>query len=266
VAVASLTHAAEPGSPTGVPVRLSLLGGFGVWTTARAPELANPAQRLVAFLALHDRPVGRLTLAGTLWPEASEERAAACLRSALWRLRRLGPELVESRGSELRLARGVDVDVTRLVAAARRIEAHEAVEDMGGLADRFGQDLLPHWYDEWVSIWRERWRHLRLQALESLASALAAGGVYSRAVEAALAAVEAEPLRESAHRALIQVHLHQGNQAEALRQYHAYRRLLHIELGMDPSPLMETLMFAPWRPGTAQHAGDDVHEPVRRPW
>jgi DNA-binding SARP family transcriptional activator len=225
--------------------RLSLLGGFGVRTTSSTLELANPAQRLLAFLALQDRPVGRLSLAGTLWPDSSEERAAACLRSALWRLRRLGLELVQVNGTELRLAPGVDVDLTRLVAAARRIEAHETVDDMAGLADRFGQDLLPHWYDDWVTIWRERWRHLRLQALESLAVVLAAAGVYSRAVEAGLAAVEAAPLRETAHRALIHVHLQQGNQAEALRQYHAYRRLLQVELGMDPSPLMETLVSAP---------------------
>lgn len=225
-----------------MPVRLSLLGGFGVWTKSGAPELAHPTQRLLAFLALNDRPVGRLTLAGTLWPDSSEERATACLRSALWRLRRLGLDLIVSQGSDLRLVTEVDVDITQLVTAAHRLEAGEVLDDLDGLAEGFEQDLLPHWYDDWLVVWRERWRHLRLQALESLAPVLAAGGVYSRAVEAALAAVEAEPLRESAHRALMKVHLQQGNQSEALRQYDTYRRLLHVELGMEPSPLMEKLV------------------------
>jgi DNA-binding SARP family transcriptional activator len=54
-------------------------------------------------------------------------------------------------------------------------------------------------------------------------------------VEAGLAAVRAEPLRESAHRTLVRAHLAEGNRFEANRQYHNCRRLLQAELGLEPS-------------------------------
>jgi hypothetical protein len=71
----------------------------------------------------------------------------------------------------------------------------------------------------------EDWRQLRLHALEALAGRLAAS-----------AAVRAEPLRESAHAALIQVHLAEDNQSEALREFTRYRTPLHAELGLEPTP------------------------------
>ena len=61
-------------------------------------------------------------------------------------------------------------------------------------------------------------------------------------MEAALLAVAAEPLRESAHRALLQAHIAEGNMGEALRDYGRYRDLLRRELGVAPSPLIERLV------------------------
>jgi DNA-binding SARP family transcriptional activator len=47
--------------------------------------------------------------------------------------------------------------------------------------------------------------------------------------------VDIEPLRESAHKAVIQIHLHEGNRIEAIRQFRLYRNLLQHELGIEPS-------------------------------
>jgi DNA-binding SARP family transcriptional activator len=54
--------------------------------------------------------------------------------------------------------------------------------------------------------------------------------------------VAAEPLRESAHRALIGAHLAEGNPGEALRQYQLFRGLLGRELGIEPSPRIRALL------------------------
>jgi DNA-binding SARP family transcriptional activator len=48
--------------------------------------------------------------------------------------------------------------------------------------------------------------------------------------------VRTEPLRESAHRAVVSVHLAEHNVVEAVRHYRAFRKLLGEELGMEPSP------------------------------
>jgi DNA-binding SARP family transcriptional activator len=41
---------------------------------------------------------------------------------------------------------------------------------------------------------------------------------------------------------VIRVHLAEGNQAGALRQYHLFRRLLENELRLEPSGQMHDLM------------------------
>jgi DNA-binding SARP family transcriptional activator len=61
-------------------------------------------------------------------------------------------------------------------------------------------------------------------------------------VLAGLAAVGREPLRESAHRALIQAHLAEGNAGEAVRRYRRYAEIADRELGVEPSPMMRALL------------------------
>ena len=67
-------------------------------------------------------------------------------------------------------------------------------------------------------------------------------GRYGEAVQAAYAAVRGEPLRESAHRAVVRVHLAEGNVAEAMRAYRSFREVLARELGLAPTRQMEELM------------------------
>jgi DNA-binding SARP family transcriptional activator len=220
---------------------LGLLKGFELRQGTKQIRLPLSAQRLLAFLALHDKPLQRLYVAGTLWLESSQEAANASLRTALWRLRRPGSALVEATPTELSLAERVVVDLRETAETAKRVLAHDGQSsDLGKLC--VAGDLLPDWYDDWLTIERERFRQLRLHALESLAEDLADGGQFAAAAEAALAAIAAEPLRESAHRALVRLHLAEGNLGEAIRQYTVYENLLRDELGLEPSPSMQNLV------------------------
>jgi DNA-binding SARP family transcriptional activator len=204
-------------------------------------SLPPSAQRLLAFVALHEHPVRRVYVAGQLWMNASQEHANASLRTTLWRLRRPACTVVEGTEGEIGLAPHEAVDVRDVAMRARRVLEHRTEhEDLSRLS-RAG-DLLPDWYDDWLVVERERFRQLRLQALETLCEDLMARGHLAAAMEAGLAAVTAEPLRESAHRVVIEVHLRQGNVAEALRQYHLYRQLLHEELQLVPSSAMRSLV------------------------
>jgi DNA-binding SARP family transcriptional activator len=225
------------------PLRLSLLGGFELRCDDHFVTLAMSGQRLLAFLAMRDRLTPRTYVAGTLWPDSTEGRASANLRSLLWRLHRLGWMLVESTSTCLRLAPDVVTDVQELVTAADRVQDRSTVHATADLAlvSRSGE-LLPGWYEDWLMIERERLHQLRLHALEALCEHLIAVGRYGPAVDAGLAAVAAEPLRESAHRVLIRADLAEGNRADALRHVRIYRRLLHDELGLEPSPQMDDLV------------------------
>ena len=71
----------------GEDLTLSVLGSFQFRAGDTAPALPSGSQRLLALLALRDRSVTRLMIAGTLWPDSTEQHASASLRSALTRLR-----------------------------------------------------------------------------------------------------------------------------------------------------------------------------------
>jgi len=104
-------------------------------------------------------------------------------------------------------------------------------------------DLLPDWYEEWAVLERERFRQVRLHVLERMCERLTDAGLHALAVLAGLAAVEAEPLRESAHRVVMRAYAAEGNAGEAIRQYRSCRDLLARELGVEPSPQMERLLL-----------------------
>ena len=151
---------------------------------------------------------------------------------------------MDASGGALGLADGVRVDVWDLKEWAQRtLDPNTDVDGARAPRSALAGELLPGWCEDWVLLERERLRQLRLHALEVLADKLARAGRHSEAVQAACAAVRAEPLRESAHRALVRVHLAEGNVAEAVRAYRSFRDMLAYELGVTPTEHMEGLMF-----------------------
>lgn len=223
--------------------RLTLLGGFDLRCGDDTVPLPPSAQRLVAMLALHDTALRRDYIAGLLWCDSTEARASGSLRSALWKLQLAVPELIWHQGGNLGLS-DIDIDVRRASRLARSIVTGRVDEEMIAalLEPRFSCELLPGWYDEWVLVERERHRQLALHALELLCEHLTAAGRYGAAIMAGLAAVDREPLRESAHRALVRAHLAEGNAWEAIRRYRHYETIAARELGVEPSPLMRSLL------------------------
>ena len=233
--------------PAPPAVELRLLRAFELRLDGEPLLLPSSAQRLVTFLALHDRPLQRGFIAGSLWLDTTDERAAANLRSTLWRLRRGGVRLVTGNPTHLALDRCLSVDLHEAGVLARQLLDRSAAIDGGGLSGHvlglMSHDLLPDWLgDDFVLVEQERWRQLRIHALEALAERLQQARRFAEAIDAALAAVAAEPLRESAHRTLLCAHLAEGNVAEAIRCYESFRSLLHRELGLPPSAAMEALL------------------------
>jgi DNA-binding SARP family transcriptional activator len=141
---------------------------------------------------------------------------------------------------QLALAPDAEVDFT-IVARELRAVVTESMccseFDYRRLAP--AADLLPGWDDEWVVIEREGYRQLRLHALEMLSSQLSELQRFAAAVEAGQFAVHIDPLRESANRALIDAYIAEGNRIDALRHYKWFRRLLDVEMGLEPSSQIE---------------------------
>jgi DNA-binding SARP family transcriptional activator len=223
-------------------VRLGLLGSFSLRVDGRAVHVPMNAQRLLCFLALHDGMLLRHHVAGSLWGDSTDSRAAGSLRTALWRLRS-GVSLVDVHDSHLRLASDVVVDVRSGEAQARRLlddtlDLDEADADAALLS----VDLLSDWTEDWVLVRREFHTQLRVRALEALCRRLCGMRRFGEAVESGMLAVSAEPLRESSQRTLLLAHLADENVSEAISLYGAYRDLLHDELGLAPSADMRALV------------------------
>ncbi|HWG72634.1 MAG TPA: bacterial transcriptional activator domain-containing protein [Acidimicrobiales bacterium] len=193
---------------------------------------------------MSDRMMRRNQIAGTLWPESSEEHAGASLRSAVSRLDGPARRAVKVTSQDLGLHEGVVVDVRHSQALARRLIDRSASEgDMALPAvSSLSSDLLPGWYDDWAVIAAEDWRQLRMHALEAVAARLTDADRLAEAATAALAAVRAEPLRETARAALIRVHMAEGNQSAALGELERYRVLLRAELGIEPTSRLTELL------------------------
>jgi DNA-binding SARP family transcriptional activator len=104
--------------------------------------------------------------------------------------------------------------------------------------------MLPGWYDDWIVPERERLRQRVLHGLDAFAGRLIVAGRCAEAVEVALVAVNADPLRETAVRVLIAAHLAEGNRGEADRRFAAHRTLMLAELGVEPSPQLAAMLIA----------------------
>lgn len=223
-------------------VRLHLLGGFELTIDGRrAPDLQPGVQRLLAFVALTVRGVERDFAAQQLWPDSTEQRARANLRSSLWRLRRLEVDLVESSPTRLRLAESVWVD-TRDVVGELTASAKGGLDSPVAFDSLF-LDLLPDWYDEWLTIEREKVRQLVLRVLEDQARRALARGDPSEAIQLALTAMAIDPMRETPCRLVMEAHLSEGNEFDAQRTLDGYRQRLACDPRLAASAEAMTLVL-----------------------
>jgi len=251
-----------PRQPAGRTV-LHLFGGpavgFGDGARLAVPE---GSKRLLVFVALHAGEVDRRHAAGVLWPIGDDERAAGNLRSALWRLNRARIDVLVADKRFLALRDDVVVDL-HLIGdwATRLIAGRPTADDLTALPDSLDSlELLPGWYEDWVLLERERIRQRLLHALEALSRVHRLAGRCALAVETAMVAVSAEPLRESAQRELLESHLAEGNWSEGKRCYESYRQLLRREIGVEPGARMQGLLTP--RPNRAPWPRHAVPQPI----
>jgi DNA-binding SARP family transcriptional activator len=130
-----------------------------------------------------------------------------------------------------------------------------ASEAMGVLAS--GAVLPDYPDDRWLRPARARHATLLRQARLVVARTAILVGDPSRAVEAAQAAVHADPLDEAAYRMLMTAAQAAGEPARAVRAFQRLRAVLARELGIDPAASTQDLLVSILRENTsstAEHA------------
>lgn len=236
------------GSPgDGSLVELSLFGGFALRIDGQRVALPMHARRVLAYLSLDkivEKDCDRQVLAERLWSDSPLDRSRASLRTAIWRIRCAGADLLLGDAERIAVADSVRVDVHDFRRQAESMLSDDVALDPPGLIPhlRFAGDLLPGWDEDWLILTREQLRLLRLHALEQTARRMCDRGFHAQAIDVILSVIDEEPLRESAQMILIEAHLHAGNVADACRQYRRFRTDLWDELGLRPSVELSRLL------------------------
>ena len=229
-------------SATATDPQLLTIRLFGAFSAARndAPlprARSRTVQWMLAFLTLrHGQALDRDWLAGVFWPNSPEPGALANLRRGLNDLRRmLGGDAYRlnaptSRTVCLDLA-GASVDVVEFDAAIRAGDA-TSMERAIGL---YRGPLLEGCVEEWSVPERREREEKCLDALELLAVEALARGEHSDAARLLHRAVSMDPLRESAHCALLKTLAASGDYAAVDRHYRDLRLALRREINAEPA-------------------------------
>lgn len=220
---------------------MRLIGGFELRCEGQIVNTPQSVHRLLSFVAINDRASPRGYVAATLWPDTSDDKANANLRTALWRLHCLRSDLVNVTPSELELNPAVSVDVRIVHDAARQYRRHGVLPEPDALVEIRGE-LLPGCWDSWLIFERERLRQEAVELLEAASRACLHRGDAHLAMMLCLGAVECDAFRESANLLLIQLCHASGDRIRGIRHAHLYAERLEKELGLPPPPaLMELL-------------------------
>ena len=219
-------------------MRVSVLGSFTLAADGVSLPLGVDARRLVAYLAVHPRPQQRPALAADLWPGVPAATALRLLTEAVDSLDvpgLLAEDPHDTADAPLALAAKVEVDLAEAMALIRALPEIPASDEPD--ITPLTCDILPGWSAAWIAVERERFRQLRLHALEDRSLRLSTQGRAEEAVELARIAVRTAPSRESARRALVEALLAEGDVAAAIAEYDEYQELLRSSLGPASSGL-----------------------------
>jgi DNA-binding SARP family transcriptional activator len=258
-------------NPHRQPLEIYLFGGLEVRGPDGAIRHTLPTRRMVAllvFLLLHpNRAFQRSYLAGTIWPDASEDAARAGLRVALVALRKL-LEADAPRGSVLQSSRGeillretpdlrVDVwefrrRVSGLGSPGTRVpeprapspeplERSEGLEALAEAAALYRGPVVPDVAEEWLLPLRDELRQRALECVQCLSRIEEERRQHTRAIPWAQRALAIDPCAEESHRALMRLYAVLGERANAIHQYHECRRILREELGATPDETTQHL-------------------------
>ena len=236
--------------------RIQLCGRLVVRLDGQRVEDSLPGalgQLLFAYLVLNRlRRIERDELLIAVYGEEATPDHNPRLSVLLSKLRRvLGPELLVGRAQiELVLPADAFVDVEAAIEALHRAESHVANSEWAeawgpsGVAYHVASRPLLQGHDRpWLDDWRRRLDDVRVRGLECFAAArLGLGGpTLPQAADCARQLIELAPFRETGHRILMEALERSGNVAEALRAYDRLRVMLRDELGVAPSPAVQTV-------------------------
>ncbi|HEX6149464.1 AfsR/SARP family transcriptional regulator [Nocardioides sp.] len=248
------------GATDTVDRELRLLGGWRLVVGGDAVQLHRREQRLTALLALRGT-APRSEISGILWPDTTDGKADASLRTAIRHTQVSAPGTLAVTHGAIGIARTLRVDVHDLRHAhgqRRRGSPLLPLLERG--------ELLPGWYEDWVVHHRTQLELIRLRTLEEVAARALEQADALSALRAARLAATIEPLHEPAQSLIIRAHLVHGDHVSAVRQYRQFQQLLDDELQTLPSARLHALVQPYLRPPSPRQGRSRMQrrDPLRR--
>jgi predicted ATPase/DNA-binding SARP family transcriptional activator len=235
---------------------LYLLGAPGLSVHGESVSLdTRKAIALLAYLVISAEEYARDGLAAFFWPEYPQSNARAALRRTLSVLNRAlgGASLHTSRenvGLDLNYPIWCDVKQFQSLLDACGEHGHpvgevceRCITPLEQAVALYRGDFMAGFslrdsmaFDDWQSFEGEDLRRKLASALERLVRASSARADYQRALGYARRWSALDPLREEAHRQIMQCYAWAGQRSAALHQYQECERILQQELGVAPLP------------------------------
>ena len=196
----------RPGADATAPLTLRTLGEAGLYAAAGGEPLLGPGKPLALLVHLALTPGRRISrefLLDLLWADVDPDRARNALRQALFQLRRLlGPDALPGT-EELALARPIETDRDRFLAAIERGELESAVQAYGGaFLPAFGVPGGVR-FEQWADLERDRLRAAFVRSAELLVRRLLNQSRFRDAQRLARRVRDEAPDAESAWRLLL---------------------------------------------------------------
>ena len=255
------------------PLRIRMLGGFGVTVGGTSVAFARRKSRLLLQMLLieHPAPIHEETILDTLWPEMDPGRGRATLQSTVKDLRRALDPHHEPRGRSyveyddgrylLRLPPGSACDAHLFDDEVRRALAQTEGKDPLAEADEtvlhgalglFGGETLPEArLESYAQEFRERLHRQFLDATLRLARSRNSRGRHADAVLVLERGLGIDPLWGEGVQEMMLARAGSGELCRALRLYREYERNLRKQLSLAPDPEMrrsfENLLAPPVR-------------------
>jgi DNA-binding SARP family transcriptional activator len=222
-------------------LQIRLLGQFDVRVDGRRVTITTrAAQSLLAYLALTaGSSQRREKLAGMLWPEISEEAARKNLRHELWRIRKAisTQQAWKSEylvADELTLRFNTEADYWLDIAQLERPDMD--LQALIANLSLYQGELLPGFYDEWITLERERVQAVFEARMEQLLEQLITAERWIAVQEWGERWLTLSGAREPAYRALMLASGARGDMAKVASLYRRCTDELMEQLGVEPSP------------------------------
>jgi DNA-binding SARP family transcriptional activator len=220
--------------------RICVLGPLTITGGKRSRRgLRARALELIAYLALHPRPVQRDELLEAFWPGLDPRRTRPRLRQAVRDARRLLGSAIAGEHESYWLDRAnadVDLDeVERLLAAANTAEPEEAQQLMEGALGLFRGDPLAGADYAWSESELPRLRATFIDLLEQVGRRRLEAGEPRAALDAAERGLDVDTLNESLWRLAMEAESDLGLREAVAERYERLRAVLDERLGLEPA-------------------------------